>query len=61
VKRADLERHLRRHGCQLKREGANHAIWENSAREIWSSVPRHREVKEFLVRKICRQLEIPTP
>jgi len=24
-------------------------------------VPRHNEINEFLVRKICRDLEIPSP
>jgi hypothetical protein len=24
-----------------------------------STVPRHREIKEFRVRKICKDLEIP--
>ncbi len=26
---ADLERHLRGHGCQLYREGGSHSIWWN--------------------------------
>jgi len=26
-----------------------------------STVPRHREIDEFLARKICRDLEIPGP
>ena len=27
MKRGDLLRHLRHHGCTLKREGANHSLW----------------------------------
>jgi hypothetical protein len=27
MKRRDLEAHLRNHGCQLLRQGDNHAIW----------------------------------
>lgn len=61
MKLADLARHLRRHGCQLKREGGRHSIWENPASGTWSAVPRHREIKDHLVRGICRQLEIPPP
>jgi len=34
LKRRDLERHLRDSGCQQIREGANHAIWANLAREL---------------------------
>jgi hypothetical protein len=26
-----------------------------------TAVPRHREINEFLVRKICRDLGIPAP
>jgi hypothetical protein len=59
MKLVDLERHLRRHGCILKREGGNHTIWENLSTGDWTSVPRHREVKEFLARRICIQLAIP--
>jgi mRNA interferase HicA len=61
VKLADLERHLRKQGCVLKRQGGNHAIWEHAVTQAWTSVPRHREVKDHLVRGICKQLEIPAP
>jgi len=27
----------------------------------FTAVPRHREINEWLVRKICRDLEIPEP
>ena len=58
VKLAYLERHLRQNGCLLKRQGGAHAIWENPAKGAWTSVPRHREVKEHLARRICRQVQI---
>lgn len=61
MKLADLERHLRGHGCVLHREGGAHSIWLNPANRKISSVPRHREIKEGTVRAICRQLEIPKP
>jgi predicted RNA binding protein YcfA (HicA-like mRNA interferase family) len=61
VKRADLIRHLEQHGCVLFREGGNHSIYVNRRARKSSSVPRHREVNEFLARKICRDLEIPMP
>ena len=59
MKLAELERHLRQQGCVLKRQGGAHAIWENPANRAWTVVPRHRELKEFLARRICKQLEIP--
>jgi len=61
VKRADLVRHLHHHGCELLREGANHSIYVNRAGRKSSSVPRHREINEFLARKICRDLGVSEP
>lgn len=61
MKLVDLERHLRRYGCELYREGGNHSIWWNPANRKITSVPRHREVKDNTARAICKQLEIQTP
>ena len=61
MKRADLIRHLEQHGCVLFREGGNHSIYVNRSARKSSSVPRHREINEFLARKICRDLQIPLP
>jgi hypothetical protein len=36
-------------------------VYVNRAKQKTSTVPRHREVDEFLARKICRDLEIPEP
>lgn len=59
MKRRDLIQHLERHGCEFLREGGNHSIYVNRKARKSSSVPRHREINEFLARKICRDLEIP--
>jgi mRNA interferase HicA len=61
VKRTELVRHLNRHGCLLLREGGRHSIFWNPANRRTSAVPRDNEVKEFLARKICRDLDIPAP
>jgi hypothetical protein len=61
VKRRDVVRHLEQNSCELLREGANHSIYVNRSKGKVSSVPRHREINEFLVVKICRDLEIPDP
>jgi len=61
MKLADLERHLRRQGCAFYREGGGHTIWINPVNRKLASVPRHREIKEFTARAICKQLEIPQP
>ena len=61
MKRLDLIRHRESHGCYLLREGGRHSLYVNPANSQTSAVPRHREINEFLVRKICRDLGIPMP
>lgn len=61
MKRRDLVRHLEAHGCYLLREGGRHSVFVNPAANATSAVPRHAEINEFLVRKICRDLQIPGP
>ena len=58
MKRTELVRHLEAHGCLLLREGARHSIFVNRAAGKATSVPRHKEINDFLARKICRDLEI---
>ncbi len=59
MKRRDLIRHLEQNGCELLREGRNHTIYVNRKVQKVSAIPRHREINEFLARKICRDLQIP--
>ena len=59
MKRGDLLRHLRRHGCYLKREGASHSLWCNPRTGAVEAVPRHSAVANNLARKICRNLAVP--
>ncbi|MDE3245389.1 MAG: type II toxin-antitoxin system HicA family toxin [Acidobacteriota bacterium] len=59
MKRADLLRHLLAKGCELLREGGNHSIYVNRVAHKVSTIPRHREIDEYLARKICRDLEVP--
>ena len=51
MKRVDLIRHLERCGCEFFREGGNHTVYVNRSAGKSSSVPRHREVNDFLARK----------
>ncbi len=61
MKRRDLIRYLESHDCELLREGSNHSIYINRPAQKVSAVPRHREINQFLARKICRDLEVPEP
>ena len=60
MKRRLLVHHLEEHGCELLREGGNHSIYVNRAAGKTSAVPRHIEINDFLAKKICRDLGIPT-
>ena len=61
MKRQDLVRHLESHGCYLLRDRGKHSVYVNPANNRASAVPRHREINDFLARKICRDLDIPEP
>jgi mRNA interferase HicA len=59
MKTGALLRHLRQHGCVLKREGASHSLWTNPRTGQMEAVPRHAEISNVLARKICRGLSAP--
>jgi mRNA interferase HicA len=61
MKRRDLIQHLHRNGCELLREGGRHSVYYNLSNNKTSAVPRHNEIKELLVRRICKDLDIPQP
>jgi mRNA interferase HicA len=54
MKRRDLLRHLRNHGCELLREGGEHSIWRNPKNDRRTSIPRHREILDYTAAKICK-------
>lgn len=60
MKRVDLIREIERLGCTLIRHGAKHDWYRNSITGASQPVPRHREIKEFLARKIIRALSNET-
>ncbi|MEM8600970.1 MAG: type II toxin-antitoxin system HicA family toxin [Bacteroidota bacterium] len=59
MKRNALLKHLRKHGCVLKREGRSHSLWMNPQTGQVEAVPRHTEVANRLAYKICRGLSVP--
>jgi len=58
MKRGALIKHLRRNGCYLKREGGSHSLWQNPETGHTEAIPRHVEIPNRLVRKICKALSI---
>lgn len=61
MKRKDFARHLNSYGCLLKREGGNHSVYLNISNKKTSTVPRHNEINDYLVKKICKDLDIKSP
>jgi len=61
MKRADLIRHIESNDCAFVREGAKHSVYRNPANGQSSTIPRHREIKKHLARKICDDLGIVRP
>jgi len=56
MKRVDLIRSIEASGCVLVRHGGKHDWYRNPATGVSQPVPRHREIKEPLARRIIRLL-----
>ena len=59
MKRADLIKTIEVFGCVLVRHGGKHDWYRNPATGVSQAVPRHREVKDPLARRIIRMLSNP--
>ena len=60
MKRRKLIAHLRKHQCEQIREGSKHSLWVNQTANAKSTVPRHNEIVDWLGKKICKDLQIPS-
>ncbi len=58
MKRVELLKLLRRQGCEKIREGRRHSWWRDGKGGRRSAIPRHREIDNFLARKICKDLGV---
>jgi predicted RNA binding protein YcfA (HicA-like mRNA interferase family) len=59
MKRVDLIRAIEATGCQLVRHGGKHDWYRNPRTNVFQPVPRHREIKEHLARRIIKLLSDP--
>lgn len=59
MKRAELIRTIEQGGCVLIRHGGKHDWYHNPTTGVSQPVPRHREIKELLARRIIRLLLEP--
>ncbi|MBU1046614.1 type II toxin-antitoxin system HicA family toxin [Patescibacteria group bacterium] len=58
MKRNSFIKILENNNCVLLREGSKHSVFYNTKIGRTSTVPRHKEINDFLVKKICRDLSI---
>ena len=56
MKRLDLIRIIEKNGAVFVRHGSDHDWYKNLGTGKAEAVPRHREIKEQLARKIIKQL-----
>lgn len=56
MKRVDLVKTIEGLGCVLIRHGANHDWYNNPQTGVSQPIPRHREIKEHLARRIIKML-----
>ena len=61
MKRNLFLRYLTSQNCVLYREGGRHSVYMNSLTQKKSAIPRHPEIKDLLVKEICKDLGIPYP
>ena len=59
MKRVDLIRELESKGCELVRHSGKHDWYRNPKTGVSQAVPRHREIKEGLAKRILREMENP--
>ena len=59
MKRVARLRHLRVHGCVLKREGRSRSLWTNAEKGRVEAVPRPTAIADLLTRWIFRGLRVP--
>ena len=61
MKRRAFLKHLADQGCRVHREGGKHTVVVKPAKSKTSTVPRHTEISDFLVRKVCKDLDVIAP
>ena len=58
MKRLDLIRIIEKNGAVFVRHGGNHDWYKNYKTGKAEAIPRHREIKEQLAKKIIKRLAI---
>jgi len=61
MRRIDFIKHITNQGCIFIREGAKHSVFFNPLTKRFSTIPRHKEINNFLAKKISDDLGIIKP
>jgi mRNA interferase HicA len=61
VKRIDLIKAIEALGCEFVRHGGKHDWYRNPQTGVAQPVPRHREIKENLAKRILKMLGGSSP
>ena len=61
MKRKELMKHLKKQGCNIDREGGKYSIFINNSTGVEVPVTRHKEIADFTVKKICKDLGVEPP
>lgn len=56
MKRVDLIKAIEAQGCEFVRHGSKHDWYRNPRTGVAQPVPRHREIKERLAKRIIKML-----
>jgi predicted RNA binding protein YcfA (HicA-like mRNA interferase family) len=56
MKRIDLIRIIEKNGARFVRHGSDHDWYKNLETGVAEAVPRHRDIKELLAKKIIKRL-----
>ncbi|MCD6337954.1 MAG: type II toxin-antitoxin system HicA family toxin [Verrucomicrobia bacterium] len=59
MKRKDLIKKLENMECVLIRHGGKHDWYHNPRTKISQPVPRHKEINEYLAKRIIKMLKDP--
>lgn len=61
MRRKMLLWHFNSEGCIVKRDGGNYSVFLNILNRKTSTVPKRIEINDYLVRRICKDLDIKFP
>ena len=56
MKQIDLVKIIEKNGAVFVRHGSNHDWYKNQETGIFEAIPRHKEIKELLAKKIIKRL-----